>query len=165
MIIRTAKLSDLPAIVRIYNQAIETKKSTGDLTKVDVNSRKKWLKEHDPDNYPVFVCEIGNDVCGWISLSPYRAGREALRYTSEVSYYVDFNSHGKGVGSKLLNYVIRESPKYHIKTIVAIVLERNVASINMLKKFNFEQWGYLPNVADFDSVECGHLYFGLRVDK
>lgn len=26
---------------------------------------------------------------GWLSVSPYRAGREALRFTAEVSYFVD----------------------------------------------------------------------------
>ena len=39
----------------------------------------------------------------------------------------------------------------------------NWDSIGLLKKFGFEQWGHMPNVADFDGAECGHVYLGKRI--
>jgi phosphinothricin acetyltransferase len=44
------------------------------------------------------------------------------------------------------------------------VLEGNQASLNLLEKMGFEQWGYLPRVADFDGREVGHLYYGRHMD-
>ncbi|MCX7923097.1 MAG: GNAT family N-acetyltransferase [Clostridia bacterium] len=165
MQIRTAKFEDLHAIVQIYNQAVETKKSTADLTQVEVSDKVKWFYEHESQKHPIYVCEINGIICGWISLSPYRQGREALRYTVELSYYVDSNHQKKGIGTRMIEYIIRKCPELNIKTIFAIVLEFNEASIKLLKKFKFERWGYLPKVADFDGEECGHLYYGLRVSE
>jgi len=52
-----------------------------------------------------------------------------------------------------------------IKTLFAILLDSNQGSAKLLKKFGFEKWGHLPRVAEFDGVEVGHFYFGLRMDK
>lgn len=163
MEIRNAVVSDLEAIVEIYNQAVKTNISTADTEPVEASSRLKWFEEHNPDKYPIFVCEEDDRVVGWISLSPYRPGRKALRYTAEVSYYVHEAYHEKGIGSGLLEYVIQECPKYEIKSLFTIILELNIPSIGLMKKFGFEQWAYLPNIADFYGKECGQVYYGRRV--
>lgn len=165
VIIRKAKLNDLPSIVEIYNQAFQLKIATADLEPIAVNDRANWFKEHSPERYPIFVSEVDQQVVGWISLSPYRPERAALRFTVEVSYYIHGDYQGQGIGSRLMDFVIRESPNYHVKTLLAIILEHNTSSIALVKKFNFKQWGFLPNVADFEGKECGHLYFGLRIDQ
>jgi L-amino acid N-acyltransferase YncA len=165
LIIRTATGNDLETIVAIYNQAVLTKMATADLEPVETNSRLPWFQEHDPKKYPIFVAEIDGKVAGWISLSPYRPGRAALRFTAEVSYYIHTDYQGRGIGTKLLDYAIRESPKYPFKTLFAIILEHNTASIKLVRKFHFAKWGHLPGVADFDGTECGHLYYGLRVGE
>lgn len=164
MRIRIATLNDLEDIVGIYNEAVLTKKSTGDLDPVTINSRLQWFKNHSSEKYPIYIAEIDNTVVGWISLSPYRPGRQALRFTAEVSYYIHADYKRKGIGSELLRFIIKESSKFNIKTIFTIILEQNTASINLIKKFKFEQWGFLPNIADFDGTEYGHLYFGLKVN-
>lgn len=161
--IRKANISDLGSITEIYNQAILTKSATADLYPVETNSRVNWFSEHTPDKYPIFVAVIDDTVVGWISLSPYRQGRAALRFTAEVSYYLHTDFQGRKIGSQLLEFVINECPKYQIKTLFSIILEHNIVSIKLMKKFGFEQWAYLPNVADFDGVEYGHVYYGRRV--
>lgn len=165
MIIRRANIHDLKAIVEIYNQAILTGKSTADLTPVTPNSRVEWFNQHTPDRYPIFIAETENIVAGWISLSPYRSGREALRFTAEVSFYIHTDYQRKGIGTKLLDLIIAEIPKIGIKTIFAIILEHNYPSINLVEKFKFEKWGFLPKVADFMGNEVGHLYYGFRVAR
>jgi L-amino acid N-acyltransferase YncA len=162
-IIRIASEDDLPAIVDIYNQAIALRSVTADLTPVSVESRKIWLREHTPVKYPVFVAENKSVVTGWCSLSPYRPGRLALRHTAEISFFIHEDFRKKGVGTSLVAHTIRHCPHLEIKTIFAIVLDINTASVGFLNKFGFEQWGHMPNVADFDGRECGHLYYGLRV--
>ena len=163
--VRTAQSTDLEAIVAIYNQAVRAGFQTGDRTEVKVEERRAWLEGHRPEKHPVYVDECEGEVAGWLSISPYRPGREALRFTAEVSYFVDQKFRGRGVASRLLEHAIVQAPVLGLKTYFAIVLDRNIASARLLEKFGFTRWGYLPNVADFDGEECGQLYFGRRVDS
>jgi L-amino acid N-acyltransferase YncA len=163
VVIRTAEARDLPAIVEIYNQAVRLKSATAELSPVSLQSRAKWLAEHDPASHPVFVAQSGKVVVGWCSISEYRPGRGALRHTAEISYYVHEDYRRMSVASKLVEHAIRECPRLGIKTLIAILLDINVPSLGLLEKFGFQKWGHMPDVADFDGRECSHLYYGLRL--
>ena len=160
MLIRIAQVDDLPAIVEIYNQSIPSKQSTGDTQPLRVQDRMDWFAEHRPEEHPIFVAEVEGQVVGWCSLSAYRPGRAALRFTSEISYYISYVYHRQGIATALVGHALAACPRLGIRHVFAIVLEGNQASLNLLQKMGFEQWGYLPNVADFDGREVGHLYYG-----
>ncbi|HLO32660.1 MAG TPA: GNAT family N-acetyltransferase [Anaerolineales bacterium] len=160
MIIRFARINDLPTIVDIYNQAIPSKRSTGDTQPVRVEDRMTWFKEHQPDAHPIFVADVEGQVVGWCSLSAYRPGRAAFRFTAEISYYMALAYHRQGIGAALIKHALASCPALQIRHLFAIVLEGNQASLKLLEKMGFEQWGYLPRVADFDGKEVGHLYYG-----
>jgi L-amino acid N-acyltransferase YncA len=163
--IRIAEFSDLPAIVDIYNQAVPTHQSTANTTPVTVEGRKAWFQEHESHKYPIYVAEFEGQVVGWCSLSVYRPGRSALRFTAEISCYVDSGSHRHGVGRELVNHAVEASPSLGIKNIVAVLIDRNDASKKLLEKLGFQQWGYLPRVLDFDGQEYGEFYYGKRVTE
>ena len=163
MIIRLAQSDDLPAIVDIYNQSIPTKQSTGDTQPLRVEDRLAWFAEHRPDRHPIFIADVAGQVAGWCSLSPYRPGRAALRFTAEISYYIALAHHRQGLGTALVEHAIAACPALQIRHLFAIVLEGNTASRTLLEKMGFAQWGYLPRVADFDGNEVGHLYYGRHV--
>jgi len=161
--IRLATVEDVPAITEIYNQAIALKSATADISPVSEDSQRTWLAEHSADKYPVFVAEDQGAVMGYSSLSPYRPGRMALRYTAEISYYIHEDFRGLGVGSRLIERAIELCPRLKIKTLFAILLDINSESIHILEKIGFQKWGHMPNVADFGGAECGHFYYGRRV--
>lgn len=161
--IKKAKFEDLENINSIYNQAVKQKFQTADTELINIKNRKKWFKEHENDKYPVFVATVNEKVIGWISFSPYRKNREAVRFTAEISYYIHNDFQKQGIGTKLIQFAIEKAPELSLKNIFAIVLEKNFGSITLLKKLNFEEWAFLPNIADFDGIECGHFFFGLRV--
>jgi L-amino acid N-acyltransferase YncA len=163
MIIRLAQMNDLPAIVDIYNQAIPSKLSTGDTQPVRVEDKMTWFREHLPQEHPIYLAEVNRQVAGWCSLSPYRPGRAALRFTAEISYYIAIMHHRQGIGKALVEHAVAACPALQIRHLFAIVLEGNEASLKLLRKMGFEQWGYLPRVADFDGKEVGHLYYGWHV--
>ncbi len=99
--IRFASQADLPRIVEIYNQAILSRNVTGDTVPFPVEARREWFDQHDADHYPLYSCEDANgQVAGFLSLSPYR-DRPAMIRTAEVSYYVDYACHHRGIGSAL----------------------------------------------------------------
>ncbi len=162
MTVRLAALADLPRIVDIYNQAIASRNSTADIVPYTVEQRLDWFQAHTADKYPLYVYEEDGRVLGWLSLSPYR-GRPALRRTGEVSYYVDYACHGRGIGSALMAHMLEECPQTGLKVLIAILLEWNTGSRKLLEKFGFERWGFLPEVAEFDGKVTGHLYYGRKV--
>lgn len=158
-------MGDLEAIVDIYNFAVRSKFETADLVEIKWPERLPWFREHDPGNYPLFVYEIDGNIAGWISISSYRPGRQALRFTVETSYYVHPDFKRQGIGSKLITHAIAEAKERKYKSLFAIILDKNEASIKLLLKHGFAQWGHLPGVADFDGEECGQVYYGLRILK
>jgi phosphinothricin acetyltransferase len=161
--IRVALTEDLPRLVEIYNQAIAASQRTGDTVAVTLDDRLAWFDSHPPDKYPVLVEKKDGAVLGYLGISAYRPGRLALRHTAEVSFYVDFDYHRQGVASRLIQHAIELCPALQIKTLFAILMETNSASIQCLKSFDFEQWAHLPSVADYDGVEVGQVYFGRRI--
>jgi phosphinothricin acetyltransferase len=163
--IRIARREDLPGIVAIYNQAIPSRRSTADLTPVTVEERAAWFEQHEPDRHPIFIAELDGRLAGWCSLSAYRPGRMALRFTAEISYYVDNDFQRRGAGSALMQHALQACPALGIKNVFAILLDRNEGSRRLLEKHGFRQWGYLPRVADLDGEECGQYYYGLRIGE
>jgi L-amino acid N-acyltransferase YncA len=163
MIIRFATCNDLPKIIEIYNQAIDAGFRTADIYRVTIEERLPWFGEHSPERYPLLVCEIDGIVVGWLSVSPYRPGRMALRFTVEVSYYVHADYQRRGIAGALIADAIEKSRSIGYKTMFAIVLDCNAASCALLEKYGFEKWGFMPGVADFNGVECGHVYYGKRL--
>ncbi len=164
MKIRIAVQEDLVSIDAIYNQAIELKK-TGDLSPYPIAVRQKWFDEHDASKYPVYVAEENGKVVGWVSISPYRPGRMAFRNVVEVSYYLDKDFQGKGIGSQLLQFSMELAKKLGYKNMVAILLANNFPSIKLLEKYKFQRWAHLPDVAEFPEGESvGHVYYGLRMN-
>lgn len=163
MHIRKADFSDLSDIVAIYNQAVPTHRSTANTIPWTVESRAGWFMEHEPDKYPIFVVEVDGRVVGWCSISVYRPGRLALRFTAEMSYYIDSNFQRQGLGQALIRQAMAVCPVLNIKNIIAVIIDRNEPSRKLLEKLGFEQWAYLPRVLDFDGEEFGEYYYGMRV--
>lgn len=161
--IRLAQFSDLPSIVNIYNQAIITKRATGDTEEFCVNDRIEWFKKFDKDKYPLYIAEIANKVVGYATLSPYRPGRKAMSTVAEISYYVDYKFHGKGIGTALLKQVIADCKRLEKENLLAILLDINAPSLGLLRKFEFSEWGHLPDIININGTKCGHLIYGLKI--
>lgn len=164
MKIRPATEKDLEAINNIYNQVIPYEMSTADMEPYTMDERIQWFNSCDRSGYPVFVAETGNDIAGYIFFSPYRPRRLALRYTAELSYFLDEKYRQKGIGSLLMDHALKEAPSYSFKTLIAILLAHNVASIRLLEKFGFREWGRLPGVADFNGKERDQLFYGRKIN-
>lgn len=163
MEIRLANKEDLHEINRIYNQAVRQRFSTAHLEPVSLKEREQWFTLHDPQRFPVFVASPGSKVTGWISLGPYREGRQALAHVVEVSYYVDEVERGKGIGSSLLRHALQIAPDLGYSVLIAILLDRNPASIGLLQKYGFKEWGRMPGIASIDDQTADHLYYGLTL--
>jgi phosphinothricin acetyltransferase len=163
--VRLAVPEDLERIVYIYNQAIVAGFQTCFTRPFEPAERLAWFERHDGANYPLFVFERSGVVAGWLSVSPYREGRQALNGAVELSYFID-NAHlMQGIGSQLMRQAITFCWHRGYKTALAILLDTNTASVKLLEKFGFGRWGHLPGIADFNGLVCGQYYYGLSLDK
>ena len=161
--IRYAVTNDLKEIVEIYNQAINNRSSIAFTNELSIEDRKEWFNEHLQDKYPILVAVQNNKVLGWISVSPYRKDRQALSKTVEVSYFVHNDFKRKGLGNRLLNEMLLKAKELGYKTVFAIVFDKNIGSIKLLEKNNFEKWGFLPEVAEIDNKILSHVYYGRKI--
>lgn len=93
------------------------------------------------------VANQKSEILAWGSLSYYHP-RESYRITAEISVYVAPGARSKGLGGRLVNFILESAPKFGIKNIVALIFSSNAASLNLFAKFGFARWGELPEVCD-----------------
>jgi L-amino acid N-acyltransferase YncA len=161
--IRYASNKDLKEIVEILNQAIQTRTSTGYLDEVTVEEKRQWFSEHTKEKYPILVAEKNKKIVGWISLDPYRKGRKAFVKTVEASCFVHKDHKREGIGTQLLHVMEQTAKKLGYTAIFAVVLDKNIGSRALLEKNNFEQWAFLPDVAEIDGNTLSHVYYGKKL--
>lgn len=159
-----AKHEHLPEIDSIYNQAIEDGMRTAHLSPLSRQERLAWFEAHSKEDHPVFVWMENEKVRGWLSISPYRSGRGALGEVAEVSYYVDFNHHNRGIATELLEYGIAFCKSSSIRILVAILISGNTESFGLLKKFGFEESGRIKNAIHYKDIFRDHVYASLMIN-
>lgn len=160
--IRDAVISDLPAIVDIYNSTVPSRMVTADTEPVTIESKKLWFTEHSPKIRPLLVLEDKERVCGWISFQSFY-GRPAYMATAEISIYVHEDYRGKGLGRFLLNKATDACPELGIKTLLGFIFGHNTLSLTLFERAGFQRWGCLPNIAELDGVERDLVIVGKRV--
>jgi phosphinothricin acetyltransferase len=164
ILIRKAVEGDLPAVVEILNHGIKTRHSVGYYVNQTMAGMQDWFDEHIFSiKYPILVAEESDQLIGWISLSPYRKGREAFNRTGEISAYIHEDYHRMGLCQNLLDEMLLFAAGMGFKVIFAIVFDGNIPSIKLLEKNNFERWAFLPEVAEIDGILLNHIYFGKRL--
>lgn len=161
--LQDAVLSDLEEIVAIYNETIPGRMVTADLETVTVESRLRWFEEHSPEHRPLWVLKSGDKVVAWISFQSFY-GRPAYLATAEVSVYISGAYRSKGIGSLLLEKALAYCPQIGVTTLLGFVFAHNDPSMALLRKFGFEEWAFLPRVANLDGIERDLVILGRRIE-
>ncbi len=151
--IRPAGWDDLPAITKIYNEAVLTTTATFDTEPKTVDQRADWFRAHG-ERHPVLVAEAGGQVVGWASLSAW-SPRRAYDDTAEVSLYVLASQRGQGIGRRLMAAVLAAGRQAGLHTILARVTEGNAVSVGLHHSAGFELVGVMREVG---------FKFGRRLD-
>lgn len=134
----------LPAITRIYNEAILKTVATFDTKPKTLEEQKTWFAGHG-HKYPVLVAGQDGLVVGWASLTRW-SDRCAYSDTAEVSLYVKEEHQGKGIGRKLLEAIMAEGQKSGLHTVIARIAEGGEVSIHLHRSVGFEHIGTLREV-------------------
>ena len=78
------------------------------------------------------VANQKSEILAWGSLSDYHP-REGYRITAEISVYVAPGTRGKGLGGRLVNFMLKREPEFGIKNVVALIFSSNAASLNLFE--------------------------------
>ena len=159
--LRHAQISDLPAIVSIYNQTVAGRMVTADTEPVAVESKQNWFYSHSRSR-PLWVWENDNEIKAWVSFKDFY-GRPAYRHTAEISIYIDENLRSVGLGSYLLDHALQQCPHLEIKTLLGYIFAHNQPSLGLFYKFGFENWAHFPEVALLDGNWYDLLIVGKKV--
>ncbi len=97
--IRTAILEDAPRLVEIYSYYVE---KTAISFEYEVPSVEKFQMRmmRTQKHYPYLVAEIGGKIVGYAYASNF-IGREAYKFSAELTIYLDKNFCHQGIGKKL----------------------------------------------------------------
>ena len=146
MIIRPAKCSDLPAVHAIY--ALEVREGTGsfETTPPDLREIERRHREVMDAGLPYVVVDIAGIVAGFAYAHPYHS-RAGYRLTVETSIYVARDHQRDGLGSALLEQVIKDCIAAGKREVVAIIGDSaNQGSIRVHEKAGFHLVGTLCGV-------------------
>src|SRR5581483_4917332 len=99
--VRPAQPADIPAITRIYRQAVREGTASFEIDPPDDVEMTRRYESLMAGGYPYLVADGDGRVIGYAYAAPYRA-RPAYRWTVEDSVYVDIAAHRRGFGRTLL---------------------------------------------------------------
>lgn len=141
--VRPATREDMPAVVGIYNWAINQTFATIDSEPLSVEEAAAWWELHAGRSVTL-VAEEDGDVLGWARLVPWRQrGYEVV----EDLVYVDPLYQKHGVGRELLTRAIEAARATGCRTIVASVAADNGPGLRLHESLGFEVVGTLKNAA------------------
>lgn len=96
--------------------------------------------------YPAYVAkdEKGR-VVGFSFLHAYYQA-PSFKETGEITYFIDPEHTGKGLGTKMLENLVQQAKHMGMKSILAMVSSKNENSISFHKKHGFKEVGRLPRI-------------------
>jgi len=145
MTVREARVADLESIDRIYDHYVFHSTCTAQLEPAGMPARTAWFAEHDA-RHPIVVAEDESGVVlGWGSLSTYNR-RAGYADTVEDSIYVAHDARRRGVGSAILEHLVRRAQKLGHHTIIAGVSGDQEPSMALHAKHGFVEVGRMREV-------------------
>ena len=142
--IREMTQHDNSRVLEIYEMGLDTRNATFE---TDVPSWTDWDIKHF--KHSRFVYAENEEILGWIALSPVST-RKAYEGVAEVSVYIDTNTLGKGIGSKLMDKAIISSEEHLIWTLYSSIFPENTATLKLHEKFGFRIIGTREKIAKLD---------------
>ena len=144
--IRPATPADIPAITRIYDQAVREGTASFETVPPDEAEMRRRFESLRAGGYPYLVADLAGAAAGYAYAGPYRA-RPAYRWTVENSVYVDVAAHRRGIGRTLLARLVAESAARGFRQMIAVIGDSaNASSIALHRAAGFRMVGTFDNV-------------------
>ena len=147
VVIRPTKISDIPAITRIYAHAVAHGTSSFELTPPDEAEMARRMNDLVSKGFPYLAADIDGALGGYAYAGLYRT-RPAYRLTLEDSVYVAPGMHRRGIGKALLVALIEAAEARGFRQMIAVIGDspNQAGSIGVHEAVGFRRVGILQNV-------------------
>ena len=144
--IRPAAPADVPAMTRIYADAVLFGTATFEIEPPDKMEMTRRRQALVTKGYPYLVAERTGAVAGYAYAGPYR-DRPAYDWSVEDSVYVAPEFHRKGIGRLLLTRLIMESEARGFRQMLGVIGDSaNTASVAVHAAVGFRLIGTFQSV-------------------
>jgi phosphinothricin acetyltransferase len=146
VVIRPATPADIPAIARIYAEAVEHGTASFELDPPEEAEMAQRMQSLADGGFPYLAAGVDGVLVGYAYAGPYRP-RLAYRFSVEDSIYVDPGAHRKGIGRALLSRLIEESERRGYRQMIAVIGDSaQMPSIELHRAAGFRMIGAIENV-------------------
>ena len=144
--IRTASVSDAPALLSIYAPYVEKTAVTFEYT-VPSPEEFQTRVAHTLDRYPYLVAERNREIIGYAYASAFKE-RAAYDWAVETSVYVSEDARRTGAGSILYEALENYLKRQNVINVNACIAYPNPGSIAFHEKYGYRTVGHF--------TKCGY---------
>jgi phosphinothricin acetyltransferase len=145
-LLRPATPADIPAITRIYAEAVRDGTASFEIDPPDQAEMALRMKSLLDGGFPYVAADIGGALVGYAYAGPYRP-RRAYRFSVEDSVYIDPAAQRRGLGRALLAQLIEQSEQRGFRQMIAVIGDSwHQASIELHRAAGFRMIGNIENV-------------------
>jgi phosphinothricin acetyltransferase len=143
--IRPVKKRDWSEITRIFNHFV----AESFAAYPDQPVEESFFRDLRAANrkFSFVVAEISGKVVGFAYLAPFHPA-STMRRSATITYFLDPDHTGKGLGSVLLDHLLEEGRNRGIKNFMAHVSSLNEGSIQFHLKHGFVECGRFEAVGE-----------------
>jgi phosphinothricin acetyltransferase len=145
MRIRPAHPADLPALLEIYNEAIEQTTASWDLRPWTPVEHAEWYATKAEHRHPIMVADADGEILGYAAYGPFRE-KAGYAATMEHSVYVRPSGRGLGIGRSLMVAIIEAARANGVHALIGGLSADNDVSMALHRSLGFVEVGRLPEV-------------------
>jgi L-amino acid N-acyltransferase len=146
MMIRDARVDDLPDILAVYNDVIATSTAIYTDQPLSLADRRAWFDGRVAAGFPVLVAIEQDRVVGYSSFGEWRSAWVGYRHTVEHSVHIRAGQRGAGHGRELVQALMPRAVAMNMHVMIGAIDAENDASLRF-----HERLGFTP-VAHFREV-------------
>ncbi|MEP6826786.1 MAG: N-acetyltransferase family protein [Aestuariivirga sp.] len=145
ILVRSAAIEDSEAIAAIYAHHVLHGTASFDMVPRSLSETQERVATIAAKGWPFLVAEIKGQVVGYAYATQFR-DRAAYASTCENSIYVLADERGTGIGSVLLQALIKQSEEFGFRQMIAVIGGGEPASIAVHQKLGFVHAGRMVSV-------------------
>lgn len=146
MEIRDATETDLPDILSIYNEIIANSTAVYTDQSSTLDDRRAWLAARRQSGFPALVASDGLGVLGFASFGDWRGAWPGYRHTVEHTVHVRSDARGGGVGTALMEVLLRRGEETGKHVIIGAIDASNLSSLRFHARLGFAEVAHFREV-------------------